>query len=379
MRPHAAAVFVKNREPFDLRSTRSRSRRSAIWSCASPARTSAAPICTSGAATSISRDGPRATGSSSATSSSAGSRGSARAVRQRCARPAAARGRSDRVHVLRELRRLPRVPARADPRLHDVARVGRAVVRRRLRTSPAGSPSYYYLGGKQRVFKIPDRVSDAAAAGANCALAQVIHGLDEARLRMGETVVVQGAGGLGLYACAVAEGDGRPPRDRDRLDRRAPRAGAQRFGADEVIDMTRVADPRARVNQVMKLTDNWGADLVVEVAGVPEACNEGIRMTGRGGRYLELGNISAKRTFEADPRCGPDTTARSSASRCIRRRCSRVRSTSSPGPARSLSVRRRWSRTSTRSRGSPTRSATPIPTSSTRPRSRAPRSCFPGA
>jgi len=163
-----------------------------------------------------------------------------------------------------------------------------------------GFAEYYYLSGKQRVFKIPDRVSDAAAAGANCALAQVIHGLDEARLRMGETVVVQGAGGLGLYACAVAKEMG--AHKVIAIDAIAERLEhATRFGADEVIDMSRVPDPRARVSQVMRMTDNWGADLVVEVAGVPEACNEGIRMTGRGGRYLVLGNISAKRTFEADP------------------------------------------------------------------------------
>jgi D-arabinose 1-dehydrogenase-like Zn-dependent alcohol dehydrogenase len=163
-----------------------------------------------------------------------------------------------------------------------------------------GFAEYYYLGAKQRIFKIPDKVSDAAAAGANCALSQVIHGLDEARLRMGETVVVQGAGGLGLYACAVAKEMG--AHRVIAIDAIAERLElARRFGADDVIDMSRVPDPKARVSQVMKLTDSWGADLVVEVAGVPEACNEGIRMTGRGGRYLVLGNISAKKTFEADP------------------------------------------------------------------------------
>jgi threonine dehydrogenase-like Zn-dependent dehydrogenase len=163
-----------------------------------------------------------------------------------------------------------------------------------------GFAEYYYLGAKQRVFKIPDQVSDAAAAGANCALSQVIHGLDEAKLRFGETVVVQGAGGLGLYACAVAKEMG--AHKVICVDSIAERLeAARRFGADEVIDMSRVPDPKARVNQVMRMTDNWGGDVVVEVAGVPEACNEGIRMTGRGGRYLVLGNISAKKTFDADP------------------------------------------------------------------------------
>lgn len=162
-----------------------------------------------------------------------------------------------------------------------------------------GFADYYYVKGTQRVFKVPDTVPDAAAAGANCALSQVIHGFDAVGLRLGDTVVVQGAGGLGLLACAVAKEagaglvvaiDGIPAR----LET------ARRFGADAVIDMGE-ADARERVNRVLSMTEGWGADVVVEVAGVPEAVSEGVRMLGRGGRYLELGNINPRHTYKADP------------------------------------------------------------------------------
>src|SRR5436309_14691469 len=54
------------------------------------------------------------------------------------------------------------------------------------------------------MFVLPPEITDDMAAGVNCAYTQVYAGLDIAGLKAGQTVVVQGAGGLGVYACAVA-------------------------------------------------------------------------------------------------------------------------------------------------------------------------------
>src|SRR5205807_1871595 len=56
-----------------------------------------------------------------------------------------------------------------------------------------------------------------------------------------------------------------------------------------------------RVKRVLELSDNWGADVVAELVGHPRVCNEGLRMLGRTGRYLEIGNISPGLTYELDP------------------------------------------------------------------------------
>ncbi len=163
-----------------------------------------------------------------------------------------------------------------------------------------GFADFYYVKGRQSVFRVPDPVGPEIAAGANCALSQVLYGLEVGRLRLGEAVVVQGAGGLGLYACAVAREmgaglviaiDGVP----ERLEL------ARAFGAHEVIDINDLTDPRERVSRVQDLTGGLGADVVVEVVGIPEVVNEGIRMLTRGGRYLELGNINPRHTYKADP------------------------------------------------------------------------------
>ncbi len=162
-----------------------------------------------------------------------------------------------------------------------------------------GFATHYVLSPRQRVFKVPEALSDHEVAGANCALAQVIHGLSKARVDLGDTVVVQGAGGLGLYACAVARemGAGRVIAI-DAVPARL--ALARQFGADQVVDVA-ATEPRDRIGAVREATGGWGADVVVEVAGFPEVVPEGLKMLGRGGRYVEIGNISARRTYLADP------------------------------------------------------------------------------
>lgn len=159
---------------------------------------------------------------------------------------------------------------------------------------------YYYLKPGGWVFKVPDAISDEMATPVNCALSQVTYGLQRAGMRYGDTVVVQGAGGLGMNAIAVAKEmganaviaiDGVP----SRLEL------AKRFGADEVIDITQVASPMDRIARVRQLTGNRGGDIVVEVVGVPDVINEGLGMLREGGTYLEMGNISFGRTAQIDP------------------------------------------------------------------------------
>jgi threonine dehydrogenase-like Zn-dependent dehydrogenase len=159
---------------------------------------------------------------------------------------------------------------------------------------------YIYLYPNHAVFKLSDDLSDELVAGVNCAMAQVTCGLDLADLSVGEHVVIQGAGGLGLYAIAVARErgagriivvDGVP----ERLDL------AETFGADEVIDLRELPEARRRVDRVKELTGGWGADVVLELAGFPAVMEEGLQMVGSGGRYVEIGNISPGLTFAADP------------------------------------------------------------------------------
>jgi len=160
--------------------------------------------------------------------------------------------------------------------------------------------THYYIHSDQHFYKIPEvlKSNPGVAAAANCALSQVMFGLDQVGVEYDEWVVIQGAGGLGLNAIAYAREqgaktivvEGRP----ERIER------ARSFGADHVVDMREYDNINARIERVHDLTDG-GADVGVEVAGVPAAFTEGVELLREGGRYLELGNINPGSETMFDP------------------------------------------------------------------------------
>ncbi|GFG71390.1 zinc-binding dehydrogenase [Mycolicibacter senuensis] len=163
-----------------------------------------------------------------------------------------------------------------------------------------GYGDYFLLPAGAVVYAVPASVTDEIASGANCALSQVMYGLERVDQQLGEYVVVQGAGALGLYAIAVAKARGAAKVIAiDGIAERLELATA--FGADEVIDITGATTAKERAKLVRGLTDGQGADVVVEVVGHPSAIDEGLVLLGQFGRYVEIGNINIGKTFAFDP------------------------------------------------------------------------------
>ena len=159
---------------------------------------------------------------------------------------------------------------------------------------------YYYLQPDHTIFKVPDNVSDDLAAPANCALAQVIYGLEQAGVGVGDHVVIQGAGGLGINAIAVAREMGAAQIIViDGIDERLELA--RQFGADQLIDLRSLPSAEDRIERVRQLTDGWGADVVVELVGHARVIPEGLQMLCGGGTYLEIGSICQEITCDFDP------------------------------------------------------------------------------
>jgi L-iditol 2-dehydrogenase len=159
---------------------------------------------------------------------------------------------------------------------------------------------YYYLRPGHFVYKVPDRISDDVATPVNCALAQVLYGLDRVRVRTGDTVVMQGAGGLGINATAVAKEMGAGQviiidQIPERLEL------ARRFGADHTLNIQELSRPEDRVQAVRDLTRGWGADVVCDFVGFPRVIPEGLQMLKSGGTYLEIGTISPSLSVELSP------------------------------------------------------------------------------
>ena len=164
----------------------------------------------------------------------------------------------------------------------------------------AGFSEYYYLLPGHVCVKVPDDISDSVAAPINCALAQVIQGLDSGGFHQGDTLLVQGAGGLGLNMIAAARDmgagmiiavDGIPGRLKL----------AREFGADRTVDMRDCPTPADRIAAVKELTNGNGVTHAADVAGVKGVVAEGLEMLAQGGTYLEIGSIVSGVSFVFDP------------------------------------------------------------------------------
>jgi threonine dehydrogenase-like Zn-dependent dehydrogenase len=150
---------------------------------------------------------------------------------------------------------------------------------------------YYYLRGDQWVFKVPDELPDESVTPINCALSTVTYGMHQIRVPLEGTVLVQGAGGLGLSTAAIAKEMGAARVIV--IDKLASRlALSKSFGADETICLDDYPTPEARLERVMQLTGSKGVDVAVEVVGRPEVIAEGLEMLAPSGSYLTMGLVT---------------------------------------------------------------------------------------
>ena len=152
-----------------------------------------------------------------------------------------------------------------------------------------GYGQYHYLHARAAVFKLADDLPNEAVVGAGCAIVTAVHGFERMGLDWGESLVVQGAGPVGLASMVLAKEAGAYPvivigGPKDRLD------VAARFGADLTIDIEAVCDADERREQVLEATEGRGADAVIECVGEPQAVVEGWELCRDGGRYLVLGH-----------------------------------------------------------------------------------------
>ncbi len=178
-------------------------------------------------------------------------------------------------------------------------KVGRALGPSQFPHFHGAFAEYYYLRPGGYVFKVPDDLSDELVAPVNCALSQVIYGLHKACLRFGDTLVIQGAGGLGIQATAVAKEMGTRVIVLDQIAARLELARA--FGADQTINLKDLPDRKERAKRVRDLTGGRGADVVCDLVGLPQVVPEGLDMLRYGGTYLEIGTISRGLKTDFEP------------------------------------------------------------------------------
>ncbi|GAA2648482.1 zinc-binding dehydrogenase [Streptomyces vastus] len=153
-----------------------------------------------------------------------------------------------------------------------------------------GWGEYIHLKPGVHVIPLPDELDWRAFLSGGCGMPTALHAVTLGEIAFGDTVVVQGAGPVGLCAAVLAQlrGAGRViviggPEAR--------LAAATRFGADTVIDIGSTT-PDERIAAVRDATAGRGADVTIEATGVPSAVPEGMRLTRDAGRYVIVGQYT---------------------------------------------------------------------------------------
>lgn len=138
---------------------------------------------------------------------------------------------------------------------------------------------------ENRVTPIPTDVPFEVAALMGCALTTAL-GLinNDAQVKIGDSVVVIGCGGVGLSIVQGAEMvSANPIIAIDIVDHKLRMA--QQFGATHIINSTR-EDTRAAVRQIVGTP---GADVVIETTGNPRLIELAYEMAGAQGRTILVG------------------------------------------------------------------------------------------
>jgi threonine dehydrogenase-like Zn-dependent dehydrogenase len=155
-----------------------------------------------------------------------------------------------------------------------------------------GYASHIVLRRGTAVFEVPEELSDALVAPANCALATTVNVLSDLPQPC-HTALVQGGGLLGVYACAWLSRSGvKNVFCCDLSEHRLSLIGE--FGGIPLR-----ADPQHWPAAIERLTrnGNGGVDLVVEVAGSADAVPQGMRVLRPGGSYVWAGMVHPETTL----------------------------------------------------------------------------------
>ena len=144
--------------------------------------------------------------------------------------------------------------------------------------------SYVRVNSRARV-KAPDGVSSAGLAISACVTGMLVHAFrSRAALQPGETVLVTGAGGgVGIHAVQIAGALGAHVIAATSSEWKAPKV--REAGAGDVIVWS-----EGFCDQVKKLTEGRGVDIVLEAVGSPTFADS-MHSLAPGGRLVVVGNV----------------------------------------------------------------------------------------
>jgi len=147
---------------------------------------------------------------------------------------------------------------------------------------------------EKNMLLVPEDMSFTAAALTE-PLACVVRGLDEMQPEPGESIVIIGAGPIGLMFLQVARAYGLRAIAVVKRDEQV--VAAKHFGAEHVVQTTDKPEP---IEAVKRLTNGRGADLSVECVAQPLGWQWAVEMVRKGGRVNFFGGCAAGTKVELD-------------------------------------------------------------------------------
>ena len=156
-----------------------------------------------------------------------------------------------------------------------------------------------YLKPGVKTFRLPEGLAADDVIGGGCGLFTGFGAVERSKFEMGDVVLVQGSGPVGLSAAAFSALRGAglvivigaPP---PRLEL------ATTLGADVTLSLHNLT-PDERADTVRELTGGRGADVIIEASGNPEAIPEGFALLREGGTYVVAGHYTDAGGVEINP------------------------------------------------------------------------------
>lgn len=149
------------------------------------------------------------------------------------------------------------------------------------------------------LLRLPKNVTPEMYISGGCGLFTGFHAVERAEIKLGDTVVVQGSGPVGIYSAVFAMLSGAykvivigAPKQRLNL--------TKKFGVNEVFNIE-TSTEEERLKSIQELTNNTGADVVIEASGNPKAVSEGFNIVRDGGTYIIVGHYTDNGSVKINP------------------------------------------------------------------------------
>lgn len=155
-----------------------------------------------------------------------------------------------------------------------------------------GMAQYARLPANALNHKVPESVTPEQGAMIE-PLACAVHGVQRARIELGDVVVIAGMGAIGLCMVQIArlKNPGKLI-TLDTIDNRL--ALAKKLGADLAINV-RKEDPAAAIKS---LTGGYGCDVYIECTGHPSGVVQGLSLIRKLGRFVEFSVFGQETTVD---------------------------------------------------------------------------------